>query len=58
MYLLFSEFFKDPIHAEKIGLITQRSFSHYDLFKEPNLKYFAEILENSLPESDRLLEFN
>ena len=40
---------------------------HYDPFEEPNPKYFAEILENSLPESQiglfcenflRLLKFN
>ena len=61
------KFLKDPIPAEKVGLITPRAFSHYDPFKDPNPKYFTEILENSLSQSQislfcedflRLLKFN
>ena len=61
------KFLKDPIPAEKVGIITPRAFSNYDPFKAPNPKYFKEILENSLPETQialfcedflRLLKFN
>ena len=60
-------FLKDPIPPEKVGLITPRAFTQYDPFKEPHPKYFIEILENSLSESQislfcedflRLLKYN
>ena len=39
---------RDAIPAEKVGLVTPRAFSWYDPSKDPQLKYFQEILQNSL----------
>ena len=38
-------FVKNPIPAEKIGIVTPRAFTKYDPDKEPDPKYFKEIQE-------------
>ena len=45
-------FLERPIPAEKIGLVTPRAFAKYDSHKEPDPKYFREILQNSLSEEE------
>ena len=40
----------NPIPEEKIGLVTPRAFAKYDPHKQPDAKYFREILQNSLTE--------
>lgn len=40
----------NPIPEEKIGLVTPRAFAKYDPRKQPDAKYFREILQNSLTE--------
>ena len=58
---------ESPIPEEKIGLVTPRAFSKYDPQRNADPKYFREILENSLTDSDisefcddflKLLHFN
>ena len=60
-------FLSSPIPEEKIGLVTPRAFVKYESSKEPDAKYFREILQNSLNEAEigefcedflRLLNFN
>ena len=60
-------FLQSPIPQEKIGLVTPRAFSKYDPQRTADPKYFREILENSLTDSDisefcddflKLLHFN
>ena len=60
-------FLESPIPEEKIGLVTPRAFSKYDHQRNADPKYFREILENSLTDSDmnefcedflKLLHFN
>ena len=60
-------FVKNPIPDEKIGIISPRAFTTYEPGKEPDPKYFKEILENSLSEVEvgefcedflKLLNFN
>ena len=60
-------FLESPIPDEKIGLVTPRAFSKYDPQRNADPKYFREILENSLTDSDisefcddflKLLHFN
>ena len=60
-------FVSSPIPEEKIGLVTPRAFVKYESSKEPDAKYFREILPNSLNEAEigefcedflRLLNFN
>ena len=60
-------FLQSPIPEEKIGLVTPRAFSKYDPQRTADPKYFREILENSLTDSDisdfcddflKLLHFN
>ena len=41
-------FVNNPIADEKMGVISPRTFTRYDPDKEPDPKYFKEILENSL----------
>ncbi|KAL9960427.1 hypothetical protein ACROYT_G033882 [Oculina patagonica] len=43
-------FLANPIQEEKIGLVTPRAFAKYDPRKQPDGKYFREILQNSLTE--------
>ena len=43
-------FLSNPIQEEKIGLVTPRAFAKYDTRKQPDAKYFREILQNSLTE--------
>lgn len=43
-------FLSNPIPEEKIGLVTPRAFAKYDPRKQPDAKYFREILQNSLTE--------
>ncbi len=43
-------FLANPIPEEKIGLVTPRAFAKYDPRKQPDGKYFREILQNSLTE--------
>ena len=45
-------FLGNAIEEKEIGHLTPRAFSRYDPTKEPEPKYFKEILENSLPEAD------
>ena len=45
-------FLETAIEDKDIGHVTPRAFSPYDPAKEPEPKYFKEILENSLPEAD------
>ena len=45
-------FVESPIPDEKIGLVTPRAFSKYDSQRNADLKYFREILENSLTDSE------
>lgn len=60
-------FLESPIPEEKVGLVTPRAFSKYDPQRNADPKYFREILENSLTDSDisefcddflKLLHFN
>ena len=60
-------FVSSPIPEEKIGVVTPRAFVKFDSSKEPDAKYFREILQNSLNEAEigefcedflRLLNFN
>ena len=60
-------FLNSPIPEEKIGLVTPRAFVKYESSKEPDAKYFREILQNSLNEAEigefcedflRLLNYN
>ncbi|KAL9982936.1 hypothetical protein ACROYT_G005051 [Oculina patagonica] len=60
-------FIESPIPEEKIGLVTPRAFTKYDSHADPDPKYFGEILENSLTDSEisefcddflKLLNFN
>ena len=60
-------FLSSPIPEEKIGLVTPRAFVKYESSKEPDAKYFREIVQNSLNEAEigefcedflRLLNFN
>ena len=60
-------FVNDPIADEKMGVISPRAFTRYDPDKEPDPKYFKEILENSLSQAEirefcddflKLLNFN
>ena len=60
-------FVKNPIPDAKIGIISPRAFTTYEPAKEPDPKYFKEILENSLSEVEigefcedflKLLNFN
>ena len=60
-------FLSHPIPDEKIGVVTPRAFAKYDPSKQPDGKYFREILQNSLTEVEigefcedflRLLNFN
>lgn len=60
-------FVTNSIPEEKIGLVTPRAFVKYDPSKQPEPKYFREILQNSLTEDEtgefcedflRLLNFN
>ena len=41
-------FVQSPINANDIGKISPRAFCAYDSTKDPDPKYFKEILENSL----------
>ena len=41
-------FLSNPIQEEKIGLVNPRAFAKYDPRKQPDAKYFREILQNSL----------
>lgn len=41
-------FVKDAIQEDKIGKVSPRAFSPFDSTKEPDPKYFRQILENSL----------
>ena len=41
-------FLSSPIPEEKIGLVTPRALVKYESSKEPDAKYFREILQNSL----------
>lgn len=43
-------FLSNPIPDEKIGVVTPRAFAKYDPSKQPDGKYFREILQNSLTE--------
>ncbi|KAL9954645.1 hypothetical protein ACROYT_G042210 [Oculina patagonica] len=43
-------FLSNPIPEEKIGLVTPRAFAKYDPRKQPDGKYFREILQTSLTE--------
>ena len=45
-------FLNSPIPEEKIGLVTPRAFVKYESSKEPDAKYFREILQNSLNEAE------
>ncbi|KAL9960800.1 hypothetical protein ACROYT_G034302 [Oculina patagonica] len=45
-------FVQCPIQDNQIGKISPRAFSVYDSTKEPDPKYFREILENSLTQSE------
>jgi len=45
-------FLKDAIPEEKIGLVTPRAFTKYDLHKQPDGKHLREILQNSLMEAE------
>ena len=45
-------FLRNAIEEKEIGHVTPRAFSPYDPTKEPEPKYFKEILENSLPEAE------
>ena len=45
-------FLETAIEDMDIGHVTPRAFSLYDPAKEPEPKYFKEILENSLPEAE------
>jgi len=45
-------FVTNPIKEEEMGFITPRAFCDYDPDKQPDPKYFREILENSLDETD------
>ena len=60
-------FLENAIQGKDIGHVTPRAFSRYDHQKEPEPKYFREILKNSLDETQlgvfcedflRLLNFN
>ena len=60
-------FVNNPIADEKMGVISPRAFTRYDPDKEPDPKYFKEILENSLSQAEirefcedflKLLNFN
>ena len=44
-------FVNNPIADEKMGVISLRAFTRYDPDEEPDLKYFKEILENSLSQA-------
>ena len=44
-------FVENPIEERQIGKVSPRAFCAYDPAKEANPKYFREILENSLSES-------
>ena len=45
-------FLENGSQDKDIGHVTPRAFSPYDPTKEPQPKYFEEILENSLPEAE------
>lgn len=45
-------FVESPIEENQIGKISPRAFSAYDSNKEADPKYFREILENSLSQSE------
>ncbi|KAK3748776.1 hypothetical protein QZH41_013521, partial [Actinostola sp. cb2023] len=45
-------FVTSSIKEEEMGLMTPRAFCDYDPDKQPDPKYFREILENSLDETD------
>ena len=45
-------FVENAIDEKEIGHITPRAFSPFDATKEPDPKYFREILENSLNETE------
>ncbi|KAJ7315079.1 hypothetical protein OS493_038971 [Desmophyllum pertusum] len=45
-------FLENAIEDRDIGRVTPRAFSPYDPTKEPEPKYFKEILENSLTEAE------
>lgn len=45
-------FLEDAIEDKDIGHVTPRAFSPYDATREPEPKYFKEILENSLTEAE------
>ena len=45
-------FVESPIEENQIGKISPRAFSAYDSKKEADPKYFREILENSLSQSE------
>ena len=45
-------FLENAIEDKDIGRVTPRAFSPYDPTKEPEPKYFKEILENSLTEAE------
>lgn len=45
-------FVENAIDEKEIGHVTPRAFSPFDVNKEPEPKYFREILENSLTEAE------
>jgi hypothetical protein len=61
------KFIQNAIHETSIGLVSPRAYCKYDSSKPSDPKYFKEILENSLTESQiamfcsdflKLLEYN
>ena len=45
-------FKENAIEERQIGKVSPRAFCAYDPSKHPDLKYFREILENSLSENE------
>ena len=43
---------ENAIADKDIGQVTPRAFTSYDPTRQPEPKYFKEILENSLPEAE------
>ena len=41
------KFLKDPLSAEKVGIITPRAFSNYDPFKAPNRSTSRRFLKTA-----------
>ena len=46
--LLKRQFVQHAVNEEEIGHVSPSAFCEYDHEKEPDPKYFREILENSL----------